>query len=71
MKAQRKVFFRKKRTYFFAAYAHERDYGMSPGDVGVYVEGWDEETEEPDGIFRRRKKFDNEGSWIAYVVGKK
>jgi hypothetical protein len=34
----------------------------------VYVEGWDEEAEEPDGVFRLRKRFDNEGGWIAYVV---
>lgn len=34
----------------------------------VYVEGWDEEADEPDGIFRLKKRFDNEGSWIAYLV---
>ena len=36
----------------------------------VYVEGWDE-NDEPDGVFRRRKRFDNEGSWIGYVVARK
>ena len=36
--------------------------------VDFYVEGWDDETDEPDGIFRKRKRVDNEGSWIAYVV---
>ena len=35
----------------------------------VYVEGWDDEEDESDGIFRLKKRFDNEGSWIAYVVG--
>ncbi|HVS63083.1 MAG TPA: class I SAM-dependent methyltransferase [Thermoanaerobaculia bacterium] len=40
--------------------------GFSRSDV--YVEGWDEEADEPDGIFRLRKRFDNEGSWIAYLV---
>lgn len=35
----------------------------------VYAEGWDDESDESDGIFRRRKTFDNDGSWIAYVVG--
>jgi hypothetical protein len=37
-------------------------------EARVYVEGWDEEAEEPDGVFRFRKRFDNEGGWIAYVV---
>lgn len=35
----------------------------------VYVEGWDDEADEPDGVFRLRKRLDNEGGWIAYVVG--
>jgi SAM-dependent methyltransferase len=35
----------------------------------VYVEGWDDETDEPNGVFRIRKRFDNEGGWIAYIVG--
>jgi hypothetical protein len=34
----------------------------------VYIEGWDDEEDEPDGIFRRRARFDNEASWIGYVV---
>jgi len=37
----------------------------------VYVEGWDDAADEPDGIFRRRRRFDNEGSWIAYLVAAK
>jgi len=35
----------------------------------IYLEGWDEEDDDTDGIFRRRKKFDNMEGWIAYVVG--
>jgi SAM-dependent methyltransferase len=35
----------------------------------VYVEGWDEETEDTDGIFRRRVRFENQAGWVAYVVG--
>jgi cyclopropane fatty-acyl-phospholipid synthase-like methyltransferase len=35
----------------------------------VYLEGWDEEEDDTDGIFRRRKKYDNMEGWIAYVVG--
>jgi SAM-dependent methyltransferase len=35
----------------------------------VYVEGWDDEEDEADGIFRRRKYFENQEGWVAYVVG--
>lgn len=35
----------------------------------VYVEGWDEEADDSDGVFRRRKRFDNQDGWVAYVVG--
>jgi cyclopropane fatty-acyl-phospholipid synthase-like methyltransferase len=35
----------------------------------VYVEGWDEEADEADGIFRRRSYFENQAGWIAYVIG--
>jgi len=38
-------------------------------EVRVYVEGWDDEEDDTDGIFRRRKRFDNQGAWVAYVVG--
>jgi hypothetical protein len=34
----------------------------------VYVEGWNEDEDEPNGIFRRRVAFENEASWIGYVV---
>lgn len=36
-------------------------------DSRVYVEGWDE-TDEPDGVFRVRKRFDNAGGWLVYIV---
>jgi SAM-dependent methyltransferase len=35
----------------------------------VYVEGWDEEEDDTDGIFRRRIRFENMSGWVAYVVG--
>jgi SAM-dependent methyltransferase len=35
----------------------------------VYTEGWDEEADDTDGIFRRRKRFENQDGWVAYVVG--
>jgi len=35
----------------------------------VYVEGWDDEDDDTDGIFRRRKRFENQTGWVAYVVG--
>jgi cyclopropane fatty-acyl-phospholipid synthase-like methyltransferase len=34
----------------------------------VYTEGWDEETDEADGIFRKKSYFENDESWIAYIV---
>ena len=37
--------------------------------VEIYVEGWDEDEDETDGIFRRRKQFENQSGWVAYVVG--
>lgn len=43
-----------------------RDAGFA--ECEVYVEGWDEEEDDTDGIFRRRIWFDNEGGWIAYIV---
>ena len=38
-------------------------------DTEVYVEGWDDEEDDTDGIFRRRKRFENQAGWVAYVVG--
>ena len=37
--------------------------------VEIYLEGWDEEADDTDGIFRRRKRFVNQSGWVAYVVG--
>jgi SAM-dependent methyltransferase len=35
----------------------------------VYVEGWDDEADDTDGIFRRRARFENQSAWVAYIVG--
>jgi len=35
----------------------------------VYVEGWDDDADEADGVFRRRVRFQNQSGWIGYVVG--
>jgi cyclopropane fatty-acyl-phospholipid synthase-like methyltransferase len=35
----------------------------------VYVEGWDEDDDDSDGVFRRRVSFENQSGWVAYVVG--
>jgi cyclopropane fatty-acyl-phospholipid synthase-like methyltransferase len=35
----------------------------------VYMEGWNAETREASGIFRRRSYFENQAGWIGYVVG--
>lgn len=37
----------------------------------VYVEGWDEEADEPDGVFVLEEEFDNDGGWIAYLVAER
>jgi SAM-dependent methyltransferase len=37
--------------------------------VEVYVEGWDDDADDTDGIFRRRTRFENQSGWVAYVVG--
>jgi len=46
-----------------------REAGFS--EVEVYMEGWDDEEDEADGIFRRRTKIENMVGWVAYVVGLK
>jgi hypothetical protein len=38
-------------------------------DAEVYAEGWDDEADDTDGIFRRRTRFENQAGWVAYVVG--
>lgn len=40
-------------------------------NVSVYWEGWDEEAEEGDGIFRKRRTAENCEGWIAYVTAEK
>jgi SAM-dependent methyltransferase len=35
----------------------------------VYIEGWDDDADDTDGVFRRRKSFENMSGWVAYVVG--
>jgi len=35
----------------------------------VYVEGWDDEADETDGVFRKRVRFENQAGWVAYIVG--
>jgi SAM-dependent methyltransferase len=35
----------------------------------VHVEGWDDEEDDSDGIFRKRSYFENQSGWVAYVVG--
>jgi SAM-dependent methyltransferase len=35
----------------------------------VYVEGWDDELDDTDGVFRKRSYFENQAGWVAYVVG--
>ena len=35
----------------------------------VYTEGWDVGADDTDGIFRRRRYFENQEGWVAYVVG--
>ncbi len=35
----------------------------------VYMDDWDEEQADSNGIFRRRRDFDNEGVWVGYLVG--
>lgn len=48
-----------------------RDLMIEAGfrDTEVYMEGWDDETDESDGVFRLRKSMENDASWVAYVVG--
>jgi len=35
----------------------------------VYVEGWDDKANQSDEKFRLRRRFENQESWLAYVVG--
>jgi SAM-dependent methyltransferase len=44
-----------------------RDAGFA--DVHVYVQGWDDERDQPLNIYRRRGRFENQEAWLAYIVG--
>jgi len=35
----------------------------------VYVEGWNDKENKPDGHYRLKRDFDNQEGWLAYVVG--
>jgi hypothetical protein len=37
--------------------------------TAVYLEGWDDEDDESDGVFRPRKTYENQEGWVGYVVG--
>lgn len=39
--------------------------------VDAYTDDWDEDEGDSNGIFKRRKNFDNDGVWIGYAVGVK
>ncbi len=36
--------------------------------VHFYVEGWDEQRDQPDDTFRLRRRFDNQEGWLACAV---
>jgi SAM-dependent methyltransferase len=38
-------------------------------DTLVYVDGWNERTNQPDDFYRLRKRFANQDSWLAILVG--
>ena len=38
-------------------------------DSLVYLQDWDDEAHEPLGSYSRRDRFENQLSWLAYVVG--
>ncbi len=37
----------------------------------VYAEGWDDDADEPDGDFKRKKRLDNEGGYVSYLVAER
>ncbi len=51
--------------------AELRDLLLEVGFLGadVYLEGWDDEANETDGVYRLRRRFENQTGWVAYVVG--
>lgn len=38
--------------------------------VDVYVEGWDEKRDQPDDVYRLRRRFENQEGWLALVAGR-
>jgi cyclopropane fatty-acyl-phospholipid synthase-like methyltransferase len=38
-------------------------------DVEIYIDGWNEEKDEADNVYRRRTSFENIAGWLGYVVG--
>jgi SAM-dependent methyltransferase len=40
-------------------------------DALVYVQGWDDNKNQPLSIFRRRRQFENQEAWLACLVGVK
>lgn len=44
-----------------------RDAGFRSAEV--YVEGWDDQRHRPDDVYRLRRRFENQDSWLALVVG--
>ncbi len=39
--------------------------------IDVYLEGWDDDRDEGDGVFRRRTQFDGWEAWYGYVLAEK
>ncbi len=37
--------------------------------VEVYMDGWNDEKDEADNVYRRRTSFENIAGWLGYVVG--
>ena len=35
----------------------------------IYVEGWDDKRNVSDGVYRLRRRFENQEGWLAYIVG--
>jgi SAM-dependent methyltransferase len=40
-------------------------------DTGIYLQGWDDRSNEPDGRFRRRTTLDDWDSWYGYIAALK
>jgi SAM-dependent methyltransferase len=38
-------------------------------DAQVHVQAWDDDKNQPLGFYRRRVRFENQETWLAYVVG--